>query len=66
MSRIQVLLLPTETVGAVTRTPYFLVLDETGGQEVAMERSLTRWLDSNPNGPLGVLVFDGTCDVVTP
>ncbi len=33
MSRIQVLPLPTETVGAVTRTPYILVLDETEGHE---------------------------------
>jgi len=64
VSRIQVLSLPTETVGAVTRTPYILVLDETGGQEVEMERGLVGWLDSKPNGPLGVMVFHGTCDVL--
>jgi len=33
---------------------------------VEMEQGLVRWLDSNPNGPLGVMVFNGTCDVVTP
>jgi len=64
MARLQIVTLPTLTVGAVSRPEFLIVIDEVGDDDLR-----NTLIDIAPNfretsGARGMLVFEGTVEVV--
>jgi len=63
MARLQIVPLPSFTVGAVSQPEYLIVLDQVGDELVTelIARPLTI---KEAAGARGILVFEGTIEVV--
>jgi len=63
MARLQIVPLPTFTAGEVSQPEYLIVLDEVGDELV--DELFARPLEiREAAGARGILVFDGTIEVV--
>jgi hypothetical protein len=66
MARLQIVTLPTLTVGAVSSPEYLIVIDEVGEQTESFAADLLRMQGKvrEMTGTRGVLVFENTIEVV--